>query len=225
MKKLSTLTFFIASIAASSFANAKEASSVRTQGHYVGADLVGAQVKFHERNSKNYGTSGNSMPSYSRYGLGAGLNYKYAFNFDRLFIAPGVFVEQNNASAKGHGNDFLYRIDIKNRYGIKTDVGYDLTDTIAPYITGGYSQISYRTRNYWDGNPTVTTIKNSVASDWFYGVGLKVNYTSNISFNVEYNRQSFLAKTSLEGDSSTYQYISKFKTNLDIVKVGLSYQY
>lgn len=217
MKKLSTLALSTAIIAASSYASVANA---KTQGHYAGLDLIRTSIHFEERYTDPATPDPIKWPiEHGGSGYGVGLNYKYAFNFNKLFIAPGVFIEENHASAKGRDEWFRAQMKIKNRFGVKADIGYDVTNKIAPYLTGGYSKISYKSTNFV-GNDQRSL--HSTLGDWFYGAGLKVEYNDKISFNLEYNRQDFAAKNT---SATTGDYVSIFKTKLSIIKLGASYNF
>lgn len=196
----------------------------KTAGHLVGVDFILTDVKFNERYTRNTRRVPiNTQPFYSGYGFGGGVVYKYAFNFDGLFIAPGIFFEKNNTTVNGNGADSLERIDINQRLGLRSDLGYDVTKWFAPYLTGGYDRISYTTQNYsGSGANTRSYIKSSHAWDWYYGAGFKIRINNNVAFNFEYNRESFLAKTLVV---NTVNYMSYYKTNLNIYKAGLSYNF
>lgn len=48
--------------------------------------------------------------------------------------------------AKVRGSDGV-KFKTKNHYGIRSDFGYDLTETVSPYITLGYAQMNYGNRS------------------------------------------------------------------------------
>ncbi|MES2962167.1 MAG: outer membrane beta-barrel protein [Pseudomonadota bacterium] len=198
-------------------------SSTKTEGHFIGIDLIMTEVRFNERYTRNtIKLPVNTQPAYSDYGYGGGLNYKYAINFNGFFIAPGAFYEHNKATVKGLKTDYLERVDIDDRYGLKADLGYDVTNNFAPYLTGGYSRIRYTTQNFRGNTNKISYLKDSNVGDWYYGAGFKIRLSNNIAMNAEYNRQSFLAKTEV---INTVSYLSYFKTKLDIFKVGISYNF
>ena len=202
-------------------------AQAKTEGSYAGIDLLRTNATFNERYTDNQeGTADfpaatvatNVKPSFSGHGYGIGVNYKYALNFNRFFIAPGVFAERNNNKFQGTRGKSL---SINNRYGVKADFGYDVTDKIAPYFTSGYSLVNYRTVTDMDG--IYLGSLNGNAGDWFYGLGLKFSLTNNIAMNLEYNTQNFAAKINVPNNDIEYSGI--YKTRLDVLKLGLSYRF
>jgi hypothetical protein len=99
-KNLSVITItssILLSILSASQANAK------TEGSYFGVDLIrnSAQVKSNSNlaSDQEFGSEYyNHKKNDSSYG--AGINYKYAFNFDNFFVAPGISYNLLNNEAK-----------------------------------------------------------------------------------------------------------------------------
>ena len=122
----------------------------KSQGHYVGVDLVGNSDIIQDIGD----TLGSIFIEAATAGLADvdtgfstsqsgsfGLNYKYAFNFldtnyFHLFVAPGVFLDRNNFTV-----DQSSTITTLNySYGTKVDLGIDLGSDkffLSPFITLG----------------------------------------------------------------------------------------
>jgi opacity protein-like surface antigen len=216
MKKLFVISFLAASVFnISAFA--------KTQGSYVGLDLLNTKVKFFERfTNSSHPESTDRKPSFSHSDYGAGLHYNYAVNLNGLFIAPGLILEFNNSTTNGHGEkQDLQRLKISNRYGVKLDVGVDITDVIAPYLTGGYVAIRHNSREYY--NSVNTNSRSATSMNWFYGAGIKFNCNKLTSVNVEYNTQNFDVRNFVQGN--TVQLDSRYRTRMDVLKFGLSYRF
>ncbi|NBV06074.1 MAG: hypothetical protein EBS06_02420 [Proteobacteria bacterium] len=215
-------------IAALSFFAIQNSALAKTEGSYIGIDLLNSKAKFVEKytNDNNKNEASNT-PHHSNSGYGAGLHYNYAINFGGLFISPGVLLEQNNVKVNGYSNNTIdidsQRLQIKNRYGIKSDIGYDFTDKFSVYATGGYAYISYRTKDYSDLDGKVTGIKNGIGGSWFYGAGIKIDCDKTSSVNLEFNTQNFSAKTKII--NSYLNLSARYQTRLDVVKVGYSYRF
>ena len=206
-----------------------------TRGNYVGISLNKNQLNFHEETTTSdspYNTK--FKPSASRYGIGAGLTYKYAINFHDFFIAPGAFFEKNWTSSNGNSKiapDYRYnqvaRLDIDSRYGVTADVGYDFTNKFAAYLMGGYSLIKYTAKSgNTDGFDYQTVLKKSSNGSAIVGLGAKYNYSDHVSFNVEANTQKFNLKTNTDvplnaGFNVATRYVGRFNT----LKVGISYNF
>ncbi len=231
MKKLSTI-FTVASLGLMPLANANETpTKTTTKGNYVGLELLRTDVKFHEDWTRNTIKVERHNRHFSDNDIGLGVDYKYAFNFDRVFIAPGFFYEQNNTKVGGSGvtdsSDFANnnKLKISNRYGVKADLGYDLTDRFSPYITGGYSRIGYTATNAITRNfVTTPSSKSSTVGDWFCGVGLKYRYSNTLSFGAEYNTQAFTVQTNVAYNNNI-AYSGAYKTKLSVMKLGAFYNF
>ncbi len=208
MKKLIVISLFASLVATSAFA--------KTEGSYVGIDLLNTKSVSQTRSNDSQDAASEESRQTSR-NYGVGVNYKYAVNFNKFFVAPGIIIEDNRSKNDiGQGSS----LKVKNRYGVKADVGYDVTDSIAPYLTLGYSAISYTSRfNGLTGREK----KSATNYDWFYGAGVKFDVTSNVALNLEYNRQNFRAKVNTGSDSSLDT--ASYKTKLEIIKVGVSYKF
>jgi len=236
--KSTSLLVFSLIIAAIPLSNKSHASNYQSKGHYLGLDLLKSNVKFYERYIQNY----NNQTTYvieeqdhnSEYGVG--INYKYYFNFNNFFIAPGVFFENNETTAdtkhrKTHGD--LRYLEVDNRFGVKTDVGYDINKYFSPYLTGGFARINYETGNIaLLGSELVNSTKiNSSVSSWYYGIGFKSNIYENINISFEFNRHKFDAKAYANNEVITnrlgnaYNVQTKYDAQLNVLKFGLSYNF
>jgi len=206
-------------------------SESKTEGSYAGLDLFGTKTTLRVKNTYSPAVCSedctyNEKPDLTNNSYGLGLTYKYAFNFNKFFIAPGIFFEQNNYQAVSGTDGDLKRLQIKNRYGIRSDFGYDIK-RFAPYLTIGYAEVSYRSRS--DGfdinHNVVSSIKNDVNGNVFYGAGLKFNLNSSLSLNTEYNFQKVVQKTTLSPLTQDYAAKTAFRARMDTVKVGLYYKF
>lgn len=190
MKKFLLLTIVAATISTTSFA--------KTEGDYLSVAVLYNRADFSVNSSTQKTTNGGGMA----------LGYKHAFSFGKVFVAPGVFAENNNLKvALVDGTN----VNIKNRYGFKADIGVDLEDDLAIYFVSGVSFLNYSVEN--------STSKNSGhgRSDFFYGAGISHDYSQNVSFSLEYNTQSFNVKDSTKS--------TKVKVDNNIVKIGLNYKF
>ena len=212
-----------------------------TRGNYIGISVNRNQLNFHEEYSAEipsygYYESVIVKPSASKYGIGAGLTYKYAINFHDFFIAPGAFFEKNwtsvNANEKaGINSNKIQRLDIDSRYGVTADLGYDFTNKFATYLMGGYSVVRYTAKNGAitpGGDYYETILKKSSNGSLIVGLGTKYNYSDHVSFNVEANTQKFNLKNN--GDvpivkNAGYIYDSRFVGRFNTLKIGASYNF
>ncbi len=203
-------------------------------GQYVGVDYVNTRMRYREvvDMTKTFSPDPYSIPNNS---MGFGANYKYQINYNDFFVAPGLFFERNRAEANYNlpGLPQILQntihdksIKLKNRYGIKADIGYKLIDGVFPYLTGGYGVVRYSSNNKTTiDDPTYSLHRNTGSP--FYGFGLRINYSEKISLNLEYNAQAFTAQTkTLESEYLVPGgYTSRYDTKLNLVKFGVSYQF
>lgn len=210
-------------------------ASAKTQGHYIGIDVLQNSV---EVSTKSSVTSDNNDPSIapfynfkkdeSDYGLG--INYKYAFNFNDFFIAPAISYNILNSEVKTgnfvSNNDYTeQRLKIKNSATLKVDFGYDITDKLAFYIPLGYSIFYYdlATTDISQLGGDVRTTKSNKEGAAFIGVGLSFEIFEKLILNLEYNKYEELnIKTSSftsEGTRILYD------TDIEILKLGASYKF
>ncbi len=211
MKKLLVISSVAATIAATS-------ALAKTEGSYAGVNLINTKATYSESYTDNTTPTSvrGSKDSGSSYSIG--LNYKYAVNMNGVFLAPGVFVENNNLKVRnGVDNN---QAQIKYRYGITADLGYDVTDKTALYATTGYTGVNYKT-NTQDGSGLYGS-KNGSQGDWMWGVGVKHDVADNTTLSLEYNTQNLKLKTSSGG---TANYSSKLDTRIDVLKIGLAYRF
>jgi opacity protein-like surface antigen len=217
------------------------ASKIKTQGHYFGVSGVLNKLIYHEEYNiyifKNDEIAGDSpikslKPSSSGNGVGMGVSYKYALNFNDFFIAPGFFYEKLNtsvdASKKAHQPIFqgFKKLDIKDRYGFVADIGYDFNQFISPYFIAGYSWAKYSARNgIPDGGQKYLATKNSAEGSYVYGLGVKTAYNQNISFNFELQTQSLNIKTNTDVSVNDFGYQANYKGRLNTLKLGAFYNF
>ncbi len=182
-KKLLAAVSIAATIATSS-------AFAKTEGSYVGLDLLATKYKIFN--------SDNSRKDDIDYGVG--VNYKYALNFDNVFVAPGVFYNYNNAEVK---NEFGGKVKIKYSYGVKADIGYDITDKIATFVTLGYQESRHE----------ASFVDNSTQEALIYGVGGKYSLTNNVDVALAYEYSNY-------NQSGVPNSI-----NPEVVKLGVAYKF
>jgi len=194
------------------FASALSTSSAfaKTEGNYVGFNAIRAMSSY-----KHDGVKLNKTNASDSNVIGAGIDYKYAINFGGVFVAPVVFAESLNSSAHSSKKD-TDTLQTKYRYGIKANVGYDITDNISTYLVVGAA------RNHF---VSIDTPENSVNPDiaktnkigFLYGLGASYNLTKDVALNLEYNRQSATFK--FRGDTT------KRKAAIQVAQIGLAYHF
>jgi hypothetical protein len=211
-------------------------SKMKTQGHYIGLDIIGMHGRFSENSSMIVEEKRINLyrAASSDNGAGVGLNYKYAFNINNVFIAPGIFAEGLGMEIIGSESvEPLFApyaaVSIKSRHGAFVDLGYDVNYYLSPYLMAGYSWAHYRTKNYvantYYSLVPESAVEKSMLGSVVYGAGLKLNYKKGISFNIEINTQKFNAKTNTNVPLNEYQYVATFPVRLNTLKVGVLYKF
>ena len=190
----------IASVLSTSSAFAK------TEGNYVGLNVLKSNI-----NSKD--SSGKT--NYKDYGFG--VDYKYAFNFNGAFIAPGAFFDSiTNLSRKNQGavanhNKFY-------RYGIKTNVGYDITNDLSAYLVAGAAAntTSYHTSiREKHQNQTMTKV------GFLYGLGTSYNLSKDVTLSAEFNRE----KVTFANTQSSNFPKDKATDTVSVAQIGVAYHF
>lgn len=225
MKKIIFSTLLALSISTS-------ASLAKTEGSYVGLDAIGT---FTRTESKANLSSDSSLHKWynhtkndSDYGLG--VSYKYAFNFDKFFIAPGVSYNLLNAQSKaaysGSNNDPFYQnIKLKDQISAQLNLGYDLTDKFAVYVPFGLSSFSYeyRTSDNGGSSGSINTRKTGRENSAFIGLGASFYPAKNWALNLEYNR---FEKLDVRSNSATFNNSRiDAKIAVDMLKFGVAYNF
>jgi opacity protein-like surface antigen len=192
-KKLLAVASVIATIFSSS-------ALAKTEGYYAGIHLVNTDTKFtHQDGFVDNDNSNN----------GVGASFKHAFNFDGVFVAPGLFFDKTNGKVRNGTSNAV----IDARYGIKADIGYDIAEKLAVYVTGGLSFVDYKIQS-----TGLAEDKERSKSSWFGGAGIAYDYSDRVVFNLEYNTQSVDANTPQTG-------LSDAKLDLNTILAGISYRF
>ena len=191
MKKLSIFAALLISLSSvSAFA--------KTSGNYAGIDLIYSEVELDQ-------TSTSTIRSGDQ--VSVGVNYKYAFNFDNFFVAPGVFFDYTNIGAKASNGD---EWDLDFRYGAKIDLGYDITDKFAAFVNVGAAN------NHYDARYTSGSKTSDSKLEALYGIGVKYSATDDIDVGVSYEFSNLNVKDPLN---------NTVKFDLEVVRLGVSYNF
>ena len=206
----------------------------KTEGNYVGIIASRNIVKIKNTstlasdNEEGLNKFYNQSNKNSKYGFG--FNYKYAFNFNNFFVAPEVSYESlNNEINSGFfdesDNYFSQKLKLKNAITLKSNLGYDINDQLAFYVPVGISKFGYdiETTDVF-GVHRKFTKKSNNQSAIFIGFGLSYEPVKNWILNLEYNKYQNFKLTSVEKATNDGGTINA-KTNLDAIKLGLSYRF
>jgi len=227
MKKLILTTAIVATFLSSS-------AFAKTEGSYFGIDLLRTKTNAEITRTNTALTSSNSNTTDSK--MGFGIDYKYAININNFFVAPGLIYESLGTENKHSYSEDLsfitpgdyYRtaqsLKIKDRMGVKIDLGYDITDKFAAYVPVGYARTRYefsanREQLLASSYSSTTVKKTGSQGALFYGVGFLFHPTKEVSLSLEYNRSKF----DLSAGVDTYSFKSKAK--IDVMKLGVAYHF
>lgn len=226
MKKALSLITIAGSLLASN-------AYAKTEGNYLGIDVLRSTAKVKSTSTLASDNVGSSEPYYnfnkkdSAYGVG--LNYRYAFNFNNFFVAPGVSYEfLNNDVKSGYGssstNFFSQSVKLKSSVSLRANLGYDINDQFAVYVPVGISQFYYDIKTSDNGGgSSVNGKKSNSKSAAFIGFGFSYEPVKNWVMNLEYNKYQNLKLTS--GTATIDGGQISAKTNVDMVKLGLAYRF
>ena len=202
MKKIITTTLTLVTLFSSTAALAK------TAGNYAELDLLYSSAS-HKYAASNIVAS--NYPKFDDSSIGVGASYKYALNFDKIFLAPGVFFDKIGTNAADKDLD---TISLNHRYGVKLDLGYDITDKFAAYVTNGFATTIYQVD--WK---SIGQKKSGSKVAYFFGAGLAYSVADNVTMNAELNMTSFDVSTPSFGG------INNAKTDLAVAKIGVAYHF
>lgn len=180
MKKISIISAVLCALFASQ-ANAKN-------NFYVGADILLTNAK-HKFVNIARESSSNDNTKIDSDSVGVGINAGYKYDIGKAFIAPEIFYDYINNSAK----DFVHiaqpqfkedTMEIDSRYGLKLNVGYNLFSKMNVFATVGAANVYYHNR--W-----VSSGRSSGKSELtaLYGLGLSYNINDTWSLRASYDRQ------------------------------------
>lgn len=210
----------------------------KTEGFYVGLDVLNAKSKVDVKtvsvenidpflfyigiNAENFKIKDNLSDS----NAGLGFDAKYAVNFGKFYVAPGISLDYLNLNNKKYINNknFDIKLKLSSRLSSKIDLGYDLNDRFSIFVPLGISSISCELN-------TRDSLKNLLAStsgtviSYFYGIGVNTRINEKLALKLEYNKTS----VDIDSKTSTVHFFADTKirnsVDLDIFKVGAVYKF
>jgi len=203
----------------------------KTEGGVIGIDLIrsSAQVKSNSDSADDAHLTQYYSHKKKDSGYSVGVNYKYAFNFNDFFIAPGLSYNLINNEVKAgysRSSDDFYSQSVKlnNQISFQTNLGYDVSDKFAVYVPVGVSSFGYEIKTSDVSGSSVTTKKTGRESSIFYGLGLSYQPAKNWAMNLEYNKFQDLKLTSANAATISGGTI-KANVGINIVKLGFAYRF
>jgi len=185
-------------------------------GLFVGVDALNADARFKAKNSTSLtGPKNHSIAEADKrnYGVNAG----YRIDFLTLLASAELFYDDLRASSRDFENNSNHinqgdTIALKNRYGVKANLGFAILPRITPFITYGLTNVRYESNLPSSGN---SISKTEFAP--LYGIGILFDLPLGISAKASYDYQQFHMNYAASG--------SKVRTQLGVVKLGLIYNF
>jgi outer membrane protein W len=209
MKKLLVTSLIFTSLSAAS-ASAKD-------GAYIGFDLNANNVKYKNRDVVN-GSGGDNHSRVDHSAMGFGLNAGYKFSFDKAFVAPEVFYDYFNNSS--YDTDYAVNInskkndsiELRDRYGAKVNLGYNINDKFGVFTNLGISKL-----NYVQNSTSISRSHSSSDVTAIYGLGFFYNINDSWTAKLSVDRQSVRLATAYAGLT--------YRTTVHTAKLGLAYNF
>jgi len=203
---LAVASFFLA-------ANFAEAKS----GPYVGIDAIYSNVKHRFIDTASGTTIANGLTSDGN-NAGVGFNVGYKVAAGKAFIAPEIFYDYLNNSAR----DFSYRyqstravLEINDRYGAKLNIGYNIFSRVNVFVNAGLTNVHATNRSNGAANYSGYKIAP------IYGVGLSYDFNRNIALKASYDYQNFNTKYYNGAQYAGY----RNEVVINVFKVGMAYSF
>ena len=192
-------------IAAASFCVVANQSNAE-EAHYVGLDL--------SLNQLDYKSNIASAQSFDDDAVGVGIRYGYRFDLaSNMFITPELFFDYMGSSAKDSDSD---PTEIDYKYGIKANLGYDISDDWSGYVSFGVDQIDYSVK--WN---SVSREKSSHEFGFIWGVGASKNLSDSTKLDLSFHRTN----VDFDGPIASGLTPSDYEVDIDVLKIGLSYKF
>jgi opacity protein-like surface antigen len=198
-------------------------SNASTEGNYFGVNAIYSNA------SHKYNPFDTKYKEFKNSNVGGGIEYRYAINLDGFFIAPSLVMEAPNTNAQDKDGD---DIKIKYRYGSKINIGYDIFDNFAIYLTSGAMITSAESNWSAENGKTVSDTEestNKISSDSIdnmYGAGFTFGFTDNLAFNFEYNSQRAKFRSPWRVGFTKEDTVSTaIDTRIDSFKCGFIYKF
>ncbi len=230
--------------------NSPKSSKNITQGHYVGASYNYVETSFHDNFTYKFSKDLYQFkPSSKDNGYGLGLSYKYAFNFNKFYVAPGILWEKywNKVQGDNKGHEELFsgrygdmkQLDLRYRYGITSDFGYDFNKLFSSYLTVGYVANGFQVKDgaVYDYGAYNSKSINKLDANFLFGAGFNFRLTNQLSLNLEANTQKFKVRTRIPTiindpsypdnpiNISDYHQNNRFSGRINVFKIGLMYNF
>ncbi len=200
------------------------------QGAYMGLHAAWADgdVDF------DYRKKGHGKASRSPNGGAGGLTFGYNWTTPKskgggfLFGVEGDFgfigtETSDKIVAYKNDDDHIFNAEVGGLYGTaRIRAGWLISDMVLLYGTGGLAFAELNNSVLGDDDDgTQDAFDQDFAAGWAYGGGVEFALTSKSSFKVEYLHLDFSDHKGISRDQDHYL----FDTDVDLVKLGLNFQF
>ena len=186
-----------------------------TSGHYVGVNLINTTL---EAITANDAEDNSYQPERSK--ISTGLSYQYAFNYKGFFVAPELFYNFNNTNSVNSIEEAPegYELNLKQSYGVKLNLGYDITDKFSVFGLVGHSEVRAKIK-YYSVQYEVFEQQSLTQEAFIMGLGARYVVGKNISVKLshEINQLGFSKKVLDTTD--------KINPDYSVTSLGVAYNF
>jgi len=188
-----------------------------TSGHYVGVNLINTTL---ESIRLTVAESNSYQPERSK--ISTGLSYQYALNYKGFFVAPELFYNFNNTNSVSsiEENQSGVERNLKQSYGVKLNLGYDITDKLSVFGLVGHSENRTKVKHYFVQDETSVSQQSSVNAEAFImGLGARYVVGKNISLKVSHEI------TQLGFSKKLLDTTDKINPDYSVTSLGVAYNF
>ncbi len=192
------------------------AAFAKTEGNYFGINILHVSASHKYRVAD---LTDSSRGKFDDSAIGFGASYKHAFNFGKTFLAPELFFDKLGTVARDNTNEASAAeqpssMELQYRYGAKLNLGYDLEDNLAAYVTAGAANVGFQYNSEAAASGT-NGLKSNSTFGYLYGLGVTYKANKDVGLNLEYNKQTIESKISNAGNGTNH-----LRSNIGVFKVG-----
>ncbi len=199
MKKPTTLASFLLL-----FAIVSTESFAKTEGNYVGLDIIKAKSSYSDKKAIPYYINDDDDTS-------VGVNYRHAFNLDSIIIAPELFYDDLRLKMIDSYSD---QWKVNSRAGLKLNLGYDFTDKFAILANAGVARTDYKVD--WR---SINSFKKDYSDDLILGIEAKYTIYDNIDLSLKYDTSRVRITEPLPVGATSYDF------KIQTTRLGISYKF
>ncbi len=229
-KIITTLTLILAANTASAASAPQGAAQQKTKykqekmrlNFYVGADYIRSFVQHKYLLAEDNDLSINGIDSRAQ-ADGAGLNLGYRLKIGDVFVAPEIFYDRIENSAKDFGykenqDPYIARnyLNVESRYGARINLGYNIFSNVNVFVNAGLAKVKYAIILFPDG-PYTENFEHNTKTAPIYGAGISFDLNRNWQMRIAYDRQQFHVRYNVASEKDTI--------TIETAKLGIAYNF